>query len=211
MNARQLYLAWLRTVAPTVYVSAVRRATGQNRSLGGLDSDLVQQALSQNISHSFLGDDILDPITVTAQSMQPITTDFSFDSSTIPFDQSSVAAPASVAIDTSVVSPLAPQNPAASNSVFAGVLAAVGSITSSVLNASTQSKLITLNTQRAAQGLPPVNAAGQVISPVATSATGSALLNFERSISGGMSSMGSMLPLLGLGALALYFFRKKSA
>jgi hypothetical protein len=210
MNNRQLYLAWLRTVAPTVYVSALRRATGVNRSLGGLDSDLVQQALAPNISHSFLGDDILDPITVSAPVDQPITTDFSFDTSTPAFDSSGMTF-TPVAIDTSVVSPTAATpNPAAPNSIFSGVLAAVTAVTQGVMNASTQSKLITLNTQRAAQGLPPVNAAGQVISPVVTTATGSALLNFERSISGGVSSMGSMLPLLALGGLALYFLRKKA-
>lgn len=202
MNNRQLYLSWLRTVAPNIYVSAVRRATGQGKSLGGLSSDLVQQALAPNLSHSFLGDD-LPVIDVTAISAdQPVTTNFSFDTTAIPFDSSSVPMPSQVAIDSSVVASATANTPAAT-STFANILSAVAAIGAGVANASTQSKLIQLNTQRAALGLPPVNAAGQVISPVVTSATGAALLNFEKSIAG---AGGAISPLLIFGVLGLGAF-----
>jgi hypothetical protein len=217
MNNRQLYLAWLRTVAPSVYVSAVRRATGRNRNLGGLSSDLVQQALAPNVNHSFLGDDtsgMLDPITVTASydSYTPISADPSMAPATFTptFDASTVAAPTPFAIDnTGQISTVAPTSSGAS-SIFTGILAAVTAVGAGVINASNQSKLIALNTTRAQQGLGPVDASGRLISGAGTTATGSALLAFERAISGGSS--GSLLPIMAvLGIGAFFMFRKKSA
>lgn len=219
MNNKQLYLAWLRTYAPTVYAQAVRNATGQKRNLGGLQDDLLRKALAPNLSHSFLGDDTtLDPITVTGTYMdasQPITTDYSFspgDMSSI-FDSSSVAAPNfNVGIDSggAVGLPAASAPAASSTSTWTNILAAVTTIGAGVLTASNQNKLISLNTTRANQGLPPVDATGRVVSPYGVAPTSSALLNFEKSISGATGSM--MMPvlvLLGVGAFILS--RKKSA
>lgn len=208
MNNAQLYLAWLRTFAPTVYVSAIRRATGQSRSLGGLSDDLVQQAFAPNVTHSFLGDDsssMLDPITVTANymDMPPITTDFSFSAPT--FDTGMVSAPSAVAIDTGPVSTVAPSGGSAPSSTFSNILTAVTAIGAGVLNYSNQSKLISLNTTRAQQGLPPVDAYGRVITGSGISTAGSSLLAFERAITGGS---GSMLPIilgvLGIGAVFIF-------
>ncbi|MGH8336542.1 MAG: hypothetical protein ACRETL_06955 [Gammaproteobacteria bacterium] len=214
MNNRQLYLAWLRTVAPSVYSQAVRRATGGARSLGGLADDLVQRALAPNLSHSFLGDDssMLDPITVTAIAPDsgPITTNYSFDTSMPAFDPNSVAMPSFAPIDTGTATGLTA--PASSGgSTFANILTAVTAIGAGVLNYSTQSKLVTLNTTRAQQGLPPVNAQGQVVSPYGLTSTSPTMLAFERSISG--ATGGSMLPIilgmLGLGAF--FVLRHKKA
>jgi hypothetical protein len=211
MNNAQLYLAWLRTVAPAVYISAVRRATNQPRSLGGLTDDLVQQSLAPGVSHSFLGDDtssMLDPITVTAQYLPPpITTDYSFSAPTTDF--SNIAAPAPVAIDSGF-SPLPSSPTGGGTSTFANILTAVTAIGAGVLNASNQSKLISLNTTRAQQGLAPVDAYGRLVTPSRTSAAGSSLLAFERSIAG---SSGSMLPIiLGvLGIGAFFVMSRKSA
>lgn len=214
MNNAQLYLAWLRTVAPAVYTSAVRRATGQNRSLGGLTDDLLQQSFAPDVSHSFLGDDtssLLDPITVTAQYMDvpPVTTNFTFDAPT--FDTSSVAAPRSVAIDygSAFASPAASSSSGGS-STFANILTAVTAIGAGVLNASNQSKLISLNTTRAQQGLAPVDAYGRLVTPSRTATTGSSLLAFERSISGsGSMTMPIILGLLALGGILV--FNRRSA
>lgn len=41
MNAKELYLAWLRTNYPTNYVAALRKAVNKPRSLGGLGDDLL--------------------------------------------------------------------------------------------------------------------------------------------------------------------------
>lgn len=217
MNNAQLYLAWLRTVAPTVYTQALRQATGQSRTLGGLADDLVQQSFAPDIGHSFLGDDtssLLDPITVNATYMDagaPITTNFSAsDFATPSFDTSSVAAPSMVAIDTGTAAlPSAPA-PAGTSSIFGNVLASVAALGVGVLNYSNQSKLIQLNTTRAQQGLPPVDASGRVVNTAGFSTTSPTLLAFERAISGGSGSM--LLPILAiLGIGAFFVFRGKSA
>lgn len=219
MNNKQLYLAWLRTYAPTLYAQAIRNATGQSRNLGGLQNDLLQQALAPNLRHSFLGDDTtLDPITVTGTYMDastPITTDYSFSPSDIPsFDTSTVSSPGfNIPVESGGIVGMptpAPVAPAASASTWTNILAAVTTIGAGVLNASNQSKLISLNTTRANQGLAPVDASGRVVSPYGVAPTNSALLNFERSITGGSGSM--MMPILALlGIGAFVMLRKRSA
>lgn len=214
MNNQQLYLAWLRTVAPAVYAAAVRKATGQTRSLGGLGDDLLDSALSPNLMHSFLGDE-LAPITVDATYMDapPITTDFSFDNSmssgvnisnpapnfNVPIDSGSATGfPASVSTGNA-------------SSTFANILTAVTAIGATVIGANNQSKLISLNTTRANQGLPPVDASGRVVSAYNTRATNSGLMAFERSITGGGGmSMPLILAALGIGAFFI-LKSKKSA
>jgi hypothetical protein len=217
MNNRQKYLAWLRTTAPTVYAVALRKATGQGRTLGGLADDLVKQAFAPDIAHSFLGDDTssLDPITVTASSDSSPLTDVYATGDFLPvvntptFDASLVQAPSAVAIDTGT-STVAPSAPAASSSTFANILTAVAAIGAGVVSATNQSKLIALNTTRAAQGLPPVNAAGQVVSTTGFATTSPSLLAFERSISGAGGV--SLLPILAILGIGAYFvFKGRSA
>jgi len=218
MNNKQLYLAWLRTVAPTVYVSALRRATGQIQNLGGLTDNLLQQALAPNISHSFLGDDTTYMDTTFADFGAPAGSidnsqiaPTSIDFQTPSFDASQVSSPINETL--SFQAPVAPpaSTVAGSSSTFSNILTAVTAIGAGVINATNQSKLIQLNTTRAQQGLPPVNAAGQVVSPTGFGTTSPSLLAFERAISGGTS--GSMLPIilgvLGIGAVLL--FSKRSA
>lgn len=211
MNNQQLYLAWLRTYSPTVYMQAIKRATGRNRNLGGLTQDLVSSALAPNLMHSFLGDDSLDEIDVTAQAM-PDASALNVDAPTIDlsdsFDSSSLSAPSTVAIDTSSFSSPASSS---SSSTFANVLTAVTALGAGVLQATNQSKLIALNTTRAQQGLPPVNANGQVVSTTGLATTNAALSNFERAITGGGSGMGMLgiLALLGLGGYLI--LKKRSA
>lgn len=213
MNNRQLYLAWLRTAAPTVYTAALRKATGQIKNLGGLGDDLLQQALSPNIRHSFLGDDgssidtsdTFDSSTLTDTSpiqldpiiFQPPT----FDPGTVSLATPEGVGPAPVAA--------APAASSGSSSTFSNILTAVASIGSTVVNASQQSALIALNTQRAAQGLPPVNAQGQVVTAAGTATTSAALLAFENAIAGG--SAGSLVPILLIGGLLAYFLLGRSS
>lgn len=213
MNNRQLYLAWLRTASPTVYTAAIRKATGQTRNLGGLNQDLLQQALSPSMRHSFLGDDTSDMDLFSASDLtdtSPITFD-PITFSTPSFDPGDIAAPMPVAIDSgssTLSTPVASSAP----SIFASVLQAVTSIGATVVNASQTNALIALNTQRAAQGLPPVNAQGQVVTAAGTATTSAALLAFENAIAGGSGSS-SLLPILIIGGLAAYFLlgRKSSA
>lgn len=216
MNNRQLYLAWLRTAAPTVYASAVRKATGQIRSTGGLTDDLVQQSFASNLKHSFLGDDTSYMDTTFMDYGQsdavPIDNSISLppiNFQTPTFDASSLP-PLTFANQPGSLTPSFSPAPSAPGSTFSNILSAVTAIGAGVINATNQNKLISLNTTRAQQGLPPVDANGRVVVPAGTSATGSALLAFERSISGGGSSM---LPII-LGALGLgafFLFSKRSA
>ena len=211
MNNRQLYLAWLRTAAPTVYTAAIRKATGQTKNLGGLDTDLLQQALSPSLRHSFLGDDTSDMDTSDLFSSSDLTntSPIVFDPitfSTPSFDPGDVSLPAPVTDSSGNPIPVSSgSTPAesAAPSIFSSVLQAVTSIGNTVVNASQTNALIALNTQRAAQGLPPVNAAGQVVTAAGTATTSASLLALENAIAGGSSS--SLLPILLIGGLAFYF------
>lgn len=212
MNNRQLYLAWLRTTAPAVYSAAIRKATGQNRSVGGLTDDLVGKAMAPDLTHSFLGDDTdLSEINVTAQYMpDPVSFDSSsIDFQTPSFDQSTVSAPGALTFQSGSGSATGLSTTPASSggsgsSIFNSVLQSVVAIGAGVLNYSQQNKLIALNTTRASQGLPPVNANGQVVSPYGTATTSPGLLAFEQAISGGSSmSMWLILGVLGIGAFVL--------
>jgi hypothetical protein len=203
MNNQQLYLAWLRTTAPTVYINAVKRALGQTRSLGGLADDLVNKALAPDLAHSFLGDDT----DITDESALQDVSGSSSDLTTVPaFDTGSVSAPSAVNIASGTAVGL-PSTPAATSSssagnIFASIITAVGSVGGAVINATNQSKLIALNTQRASQGLPPINANGQVISTTGLAAASPGLAAFENMF----GSSGSMLPILFLGGGAILLF-----
>lgn len=216
MNNAQLYLAWLRTFAPAVYAAAVRKATGQTKSLGGLADDLVNKAFAPDLAHSFLGDDTgladgsVDEFDFLNSGGPSITTDFAPDLSTPTFDTGTATfTPVAINSGTSVVAPATASG--APSSVFTGILAAVTAIGAGVITATNQQKLVTLNTQRAAQGLPPVDATGKIVPGYSTATTSPTLLAFEKAISG---SSGSMLPIilgvLGIGA-AIMFLNRKSA
>src|ERR1700733_7910346 len=108
MNNRQLYLAWLRTASPTVYVAALRKATGQKKNLGGLNQDLLQQALSPSTRHSFLGDDTSDMDSFSASDLVD-TSPIVFDPITLSppvFDPGSLDMPTpTIGTDTSSTTP----------------------------------------------------------------------------------------------------------
>src|SRR5271167_2204381 len=144
MNNRQLYLAWLRTVAPTVYINAVRKALGKTKSLGGLADDLVNKAFSPDLTHSFLGDDT----DITDESALQDTSGSSTDLTTIsPFDSSSVSfTPVDIASGTAVGLPSSSSGSSSSGSIFASIITAVGAVGAGVISATNQSKLIALNT-----------------------------------------------------------------
>src|SRR5271155_665952 len=136
-QARKLYLGWLRTTAPAVYVSAIRKATGRTRSLGGLTENLLDSALSPSYRHTFLGDNgddaTLDTIDVSALSAdQPITTNFSFDSSTpaSSIDPGALITNASISnYGTPAITPTAATSSSSSTtSTLASVLTAVTSL-----------------------------------------------------------------------------------
>lgn len=220
MNARQAYLAWLRLTAPQTYATAVRKVTGQKRSLGGLNRNLVGSMYASNTGFGFLSDDITDaslsPVTVSAPDMTALSVDTSGfqapDLSTI--DTSTFVSPdLSAAIPDFSTSPTDTGGASGGSSffnanTFSSLINAVGNVASTALNVSAQSNLLKLNTQRAAQGLWPVQANG---TPVPQSqlypASSPTVARFESAI----STQGITTPLLmvaGLGLLAFALIKR---
>lgn len=213
MNARQAYLAWLRQTAPQTYATAVRKVTGQKRSLGGLNRNLIGSMYSSSTGFGFLSDDVTDaslaPVGISAPDMSALTIDTSgfqapdlstIDTSTFVSPDFSTSIP-----DFSTGSPATDSSGGSSwfnSNTFSSLINAVGNVASTALNVSAQSNLLKLNTQRASQGLWPVQANG---TPVPASqlfpASSPAVARFESAI----STQGVTTPLLlvaGLGLLA---------
>lgn len=219
MNARQAYLAWLRQTAPQTYATAVRKVTGQKRSLGGLNRNLIGSMYSSSTGFGFLSDDVTDaslaPVGISAPDMSALTIDTSGfqapDLSTI--DTSTFISPdfsASIP-DFSISSPATDSSGGSSffnANTFSSLINAVGNVASTALNVNAQSNLLQLNTQRAAQGLWPVQANGTPVPASQLSRAASpAIAQFESAI----STQGVTTPLLllaGLGFLAFAFFKR---
>lgn len=219
MNPRAAYLAWLRQTAPQTYATAVRKVAGQKRSLGGLNRNLIGSMYSSSTGFGFLSDDISDsfaPVNISAPDMSSLTIDTSGfqapDLSSDIVDPSTFASP-----DLSASIPDFSTGDAAASSggssffnanTFSSLINAVGNVASTALNVNAQSNLLQLNTQRAAQGLWPVQANG---TPVPQSqlypASSPAVARFESAI----STQGVTTPLLmvaGLGLLAFALLKR---
>lgn len=221
MNPRQAYLAWLRQTAPATYATAVRKVTGKSRSLGGLSRNLIGSLYGTCTGFGFLSDDITDsfaPVDISAPDMSSLTIDTSGfqapDLSSDIVDPSTFASPdlsASIPdFSTDTTSSAAPSGGSSffNANTFSSLINAVGNVASTALNVSAQSDLLKLNTQRAAQGLWPVQANG---TPVPQSqlypASSPAVARFESAI----STQGVTTPLLmvaGLGLLAFALFKR---
>jgi MYXO-CTERM domain-containing protein len=216
MNARAAYLAWLRINAPEVWTAAMRKVAGKARGLGGLSDDLIARMSRPSTGFGFFGDDTSDlpTITVTADAY-PTTVDpsLALDPTAldpVDFTVLQQQANAPVPLLPTPDATTAPAQPAASSSgIFASIINAVASVTTAGMAANAQSGLLRLNTQRASQGLPPVNAAGV---PIATSflspSSNPTIARLEATIAGAGSS-----PILWIGALALaglFLLRKKA-
>lgn len=222
MNNAQLFMAWLRTTAPDVYLAAMRKITGQRRTLGGLDSDLVDSMTAPATFGSFgqdsASDTSLPEITVygdtgTADSgyTLPTLTEYDLNPPEItPPTLTDITLPEPAAPNITITP--APSAPATGGGSFwAAFTTAVGSVASTALSASNQSNLIKLNTTRAQMGLPPVNANGQVVSGAGLAPATSAIYRLESQIAGAGRGLGGspVLLLAGVGLLAFIFLRKR--
>lgn len=221
MNPRAAYLAWLRQTAPATYATAVRKVAGKPRSLGGLNRNLVSSMYAPSTGFGFLSDDVTDaslqPITVTAPDLSSLSIDTSgfqpADLSADIVDPSTFASP-SLPASPDVSTPATDTSGSSGSSwfnsnTFSSLINAVGNVASTALNVSAQSNLLKLNTQRAAQGLWPVQANG---TPVPQSqlypASSPTLARFESAISTqGMTS--PLLIIAGLGLLAVLIKRRR--
>lgn len=230
MNNAQLYLAWLRTTSPEVYMSALRKITGKKRTLGGLDADLCDSMTAPATFGAFGQDDssfsydtmptvdiTATPITDSSYTLPALTpsdigvSDVSSGLTLPDFGTGLTEVPG---IDTSVTMPNVSITPAPAagtpSNWLAAFTTAVGNVAASALQASNQSNLIKLNTTRAQQGLPPVNANGQVVTSANTRlapATGP-IYAIESKIAGATGGMGMPLMLLAGVGLLVFFMRK---
>lgn len=210
MNAKQAYLAWLRQTAPAVYAAAVQKVVRQKRSLGGLNRDLLMSMHAPTTGFGFLSD---------STSLQPLT----FDTSNIvapadlpTVDTSSFTMPDFSSLDSSGGS----STPASSgglsswfnSNTFSSLLGAAASVANTYIASNAQSNLqtslIQLNTQRAAQGLWPVQANGQPVPQTQLTPSASpSVAQFESAIStGGITT--PLLLIAGVGLLAFSLFRR---
>jgi hypothetical protein len=231
MNNRQLFLAWLRTTAPETYTTALRKVAGKPRGSGGLTRDLIGSMYTPSTGFGFLGDDFgslgqdntgvadgglvsnpLETVTVTPSpdwvynpaDYQPAPPVALVDTST--FTTPAIEATPPPALDTSgtLVS-----IPAPAPSAWGSFLTAVTGLASTALTTSAQSNLVKVNTARAAQGLPPVDANGIPIRPTASLfPPNTTIARLESSIAGVATS--PLFLIAGVGLLALFFMRKRA-
>jgi hypothetical protein len=174
MNNRQLFLAWMRTAAPTHYMQVLRKVTGKTKSLGGLGDDLTDSFITPDVQSS-LDQTLIDPSTmnIVAQSDTSPTTGSDWWSSLI----------------TGVTN-------VAQTALPALIYSQAGKATG------TSPALIALNAQRAQAGLPPVTATGAVVTANQLAPASPSLLAMEQKLAGGMSLSVPLL-LLGGAAVYL--------
>jgi hypothetical protein len=162
VNAKELYLAWVRSNYPQQYISALRKVASKPRSLGGLGDDLTA---------SFISPDV--------QTM---------------VDTSQVSPDVTAAIDN------ATQTSGAA-SVFDSITNALSNVAQTYLQTSAQQNLLSVNTQRARQGLPPLTANGVPVTAASLAPANSSIYMLERRIAGAVSPN-----FLIFGGLALVGF-----
>lgn len=166
MNAKGLYLAWVRTHYPKVYSAALAKTFNpRGAGLGGLGDDLT--------------DSVLQPITVSSSILVP---DTSVDSSTAAAINAANADPGT-----------------SWGSFFNSLTNAISGIGQTVVNTQAQQNLLSVNTQRARVGLPPLNANGVPITAMQIAGTQSpSLQQMEANL-----AQAGMWPWLIGGGLAL--------
>jgi len=213
-EARLLYLAWVRTKYPSQYVGALRAITGKPRSLGGLGDDLLMNTISSDVSQptdsTLIPGDILTTLEQGAPTSFSVVPAGSYSQSPLnaltadqltPIPAPTVESP-SWGSTISAPSSTAP-------SWFSTFTNAVANVATTYLNTSAQGNLLSLNTQRARQGLPPVNAQGVPVTSAGLMPANSRVYAIERTIAGATSS-----PMLWLGLAAIagiFLFSKRAA
>lgn len=211
MNAHAQYLAWLRINHPAVYMQALRRVVGKPRGLGGLSDDLLARMCRPTTGFGFLGDDSIDTSdlpTITVEADTPSMPDLT----DLVVDPASLTTPSIDLTDNTLLPALpnpTPPTDSSGSSVFDSIAKAVATVASTAMSASSQSNLLKLNTQRATQGLPPVDANGI---PVRTSllrvSSNPTIANLERTIAGAATS--PLVWVAGLGILALLLLGRRA-
>lgn len=173
MNARQLYLGWVRTAHPALYGRALVSVFGKGGGLSGLGDDLTSSISAPDLVSS---DDIISGVSdigVTSDVSDAINTAYN----------STVASPST-----------------SSGDFFSSLANAISSIAPTVVQTQAAENLLQINTQRAAQGLAPLTANGIPVTSSMLSPTSATLAQMEAALSG---SSGFILPLLLVGGVVV--------
>jgi hypothetical protein len=172
MQSRTAYLAWVRSRYPKVYWSALKAVfTPQQSALGSL------------------GDDLTSSVTPDLTASTDLTGDLSPDISSSTSDAVNAAYNATVSPSSSGTD---------TASIFNSVANAISSIGQSVVTTQAEQNLLSINTQRARQGLPPLSANGLPVTASGLVPTSATIAQIEASL-GGSSGMA----LLGVGIAAV--------
>jgi hypothetical protein len=230
VNNAQLYLAWLRTNSPDVYLMAMRKTLGQPRTLGGLDSDLVNSMTAPATFGAFgqdsSSDTSLPSVTVSPDTFAPQfpLTDTSGMPLIFPVTEAYPTAPEIPTLTPEQLAPVTVEaapapvldasgtltgTPPDGTSWLTSLITAVGNIGATALSSSSQSNLVKLNTARAQQGLPPVDINGRVVTASGLAPATSAIYRLEQAIAGGTTGATPLLLIAGVGLLAFLFMRRK--
>jgi hypothetical protein len=154
MNARQTYLAWVRTTQPKLYWSALMRTFGNNSNLGGLGDDLTSS----------------------------VTPDLSVVDTTGALDLSP-SSDVTDAVNSAYNATLTPSS-SGSGDVFSSLANAITSIAPTIVQTQAAENLLQINTQRAAQGLAPLSANGVPVTGSMLSPTSASIAQMEAALSG---------------------------
>lgn len=175
MNAKQLFLGWVRTNYPSVYAKALTQTFGYagRPGLGGL------------------GDDLTDSITAP---------DDDITLQDVSFDPNSVGAPTDVNSAVSSAASTVQSSGSSWSDFFNSLATNISSVGNAVLTTQAQANLLQINTQRAQQGLPPLTSYGVPVTAASLAPASAAVASLESSLTSGS---GGMLLILGFAVLIM--------
>jgi hypothetical protein len=181
MNPKQTYLALVRTQYPRLYYAALQRVFSPRSNLGGLGDDLTATITPDLVSSDDLSADVPD-----------ISSDVT-DSINAAYNASQSASSTTQG---------------GSTDYFSAIANAISSLAPTVVQTQAAENLLNINTQRAAQGLPPLTANGQIVTSSMLSPTSATLAQMEAALSG---SGGSVLLIGGAVLLAVILLSGRRA
>ena len=170
MNPKQTYLALVRTQYPRLYYAAIQSVFSPRANLGGLGDDLTAT---------------ITPDLVSADDLSADTPDISSDVT----DSINAAYNASLSPSSTTQG--------GSTDYFSAIANAITSIAPTVVQTQAAENLLSINTQRAQQGLPPLTANGQIVTSSMLSPTSATVAQMEAALAGGSGG------LLLIGGLVL--------
>lgn len=172
MNPKQTYLALVRTQYPVLYYRALKSVFGKSAGLGSLGDDLTD---------SISAPDLVSTEDLTSGLYTGIDSD---TSNAINSAYNATQASSST-------------TQGGSTDWFGSLANAISSIAPTVIQTQAAENLLQINTQRAAQGLPPLTQNGYPVTSSMLSPTNASLQQMEAALAGGSGS------LLLIGGIAL--------